>query len=147
MAKLTVHRKGYSRKPYERKGYKRKSGVKVKPAKVGRTKVPPSTYKVTDRGAKGRGKKVFPQLKRGTLGISFKNSAKTRRAKESKLAHKYGEKKIVGKLRALQVLNKRTNPKVSKKAKADSSYIAGSFIGKKKVKYPTGFRRNMKRKR
>lgn len=145
MAKITVHRKGYERKAHSRSGYVRRDGVRVSPANVDRAVVPPTVFKIKDRGARGRGKKVFPPLKKGALGINFSNKAMTRRAKLDKLAKKIGEKKVVGRLRAIQVLNKRTNPAVSKKALADSKYIAGSFKGKKKVKFPTGFRKKQKR--
>lgn len=118
---LTVKRKAYS--------YKR-NGKTVK--------VPATTFKIKDRGKVGRGKKVFPDLKKGTLGISFDNKASTRRKKLASVAKKKGEKVVVGKLRALQILNKNTNPSVSRKAKADSKWVAGSFKGKKRMKYPTG---------
>jgi len=133
MTKLTVHRKGYSRHAFARK-----SGVHVKASHVGK-----STFRIKDRGAKGRGTKLF-HLKKGTLGVHFKQGTATRHRREATLAHKYGEKKIVGKLRALQVLNKRTNPTMARKAKADAHYIAGSFRGRKLVKYPTGFSRDYK---
>lgn len=141
MAMLRVSRKGYTRKSYSRKPYTRKDGTKVKGTNVGKSKVQSTTFTIKDRGAKGRGKKVFPTLKRGTLGVDFSKPASTRRRLLSKKAKMVGEKRVVGKLRAIQVLNKRTNPSVSKKALADSKYIAGSFKGKKKVRYPTGFRK------
>ena len=154
MAKLTVNKKGFTRKGFERKAFKRKGyvrsdGTRVKSAsvpksKISPTKVKPSTFKIKDRGAKGRGKKVIPKLKKGFLNVSFSSPANVRRAKLVKLAKKQGEKKVVGKLRALQVLNKRTNPTVSRKALADSKFIAGSFKGKKRVQFPSGYGRSKK---
>jgi len=142
MAKLLVHKKGYVRKAHHRKGYVRKDGVRVKPTKVKASKVSPTTYEMVDRGARGRGKKIIPTLKRGTLGVDFSKPAKERRKQEIKLAKKIGEKKVVSKLIALEVLNKRVNPSLAKKAKADAHFIAGSFKGKKQVEYPKGFCRS-----
>lgn len=139
---LRVHRKSYVRKPYVRKSYVRKDGTRVKAAKVGVTRVPSSNFSIKDRGAKGRGKKVIPKLKKGTLGVNFGWSAAKRRSVLRKKAKSLGEKKVVGKLRAIQVLNKRTNPFVSAKANADSKYVAGSFKDKRYVGYPRGFGRN-----
>lgn len=131
MSRLRVHRKSYFRAPY-----RRKDGTKVKGARVDA-----STFFIRDRGAKGRSRRIIPKLKKGTLGINFSASATTRRRKLIAKAKRIGEKKIVGKLRALQVLNKRTNPSLARKALADSKFIAGSFIGRRKVNFPTGFRR------
>jgi hypothetical protein len=85
----------------------------------------------------------IPKLKSGTLGGKgfFSKTAGQRRRIESSLAHKIGEKKVQGKLQAIAVLNKNRNPVVMKKAQSDRSYIAGRFIGKKRVRYPKGFRR------
>ncbi len=149
MGKLIVHRKAYNRKPYTRKAYVRKSymkdvkpgrGVKmkriastrVKRTKVPKTHVPASTYKVKDRGAPGRGPKVIPKLKENTLGGKgfFSKSAASRHRKELADARKYGYKKVQGKLSAVLVLNKRTKPSVSQKAKADKHYLAKTIGGK-----------------
>jgi hypothetical protein len=119
----------------KRRGYTRKDGTKVKA----------TSFKIKDRGRPGRGKKIIGKLKEGSLGVDFSNKAQTRRTKESKLAKKIGEKKVVGKLRAVQVLNKRTNPKLSKKAKADAHFIASSFKGKKRVRTGTGLSSKKKR--
>jgi hypothetical protein len=51
--KLTVHKKGY-----HRKGYTKKSGVKVKPAYI-----PPTTFKIKDRGKAGRQKEEIEKRK------------------------------------------------------------------------------------
>lgn len=49
MAKITVHREGY-----KRRAYVREDGTRVAAAHV-----PPATFKIEDRGAPGRGEKVF----------------------------------------------------------------------------------------
>jgi hypothetical protein len=135
MSKLVVHKKGY-----KRKGFTAHRGGKA--YHVSPTQVPASTFKITDRGARGRGKKIVPPLKEGQLGgkgfFEKPKSAQKRIAFQD--AKRRGEKKTVGSLRAIQVFNKRVNPKLSKKAKELSSEVAGSFKGKKRVPYPTGFR-------
>lgn len=133
MAILTVHKKGYTRKAYTRKG-----GIKVKA-----TKVSPSTFSIKDRGATGRGTKIIPPLKAGKLGgKGFFAKSKSQQKKIAFAdAKKRGEKKTVGSLRAIQVFNKRVNPKVSNRAKQLSKEVAGSFKGKKQVSYPSGFKK------
>jgi hypothetical protein len=64
----------------------------------------------------------------------FDKPARERHAVEKRLAREQGEKKVIGKLRAVQVFNKRVHPGLSRKALADSKFIASSFEGKKEVK-------------
>lgn len=73
-----------------------------------------------------------------SLGVSFSNMASTRRKKEVKMAKRIGERRVVGKLRAVQVFNKNKNPTLSRKAAADAKFIASSFIGRKRVRTGTG---------
>ena len=113
-----------------RKGYVTKKGVRVRPA----------VFQIVDRGKPGRGPKILPKLKKGTLGVDFSKSAMTRRRVLVRLAKRIGERRVMGKLRAIQVLTKRTNPTVSKKAKSDARWIAKSFIGRKRVRTGTGIR-------
>jgi hypothetical protein len=126
--RLTVRKKGYTRKGYTAaRGGKK---VRVSPARV-----PSTSFTIQDRGAAGRGPKVVPPLGQGSLGGKgfFDKPAGERHAIERKLARALGEKKVVGKLRAIQVFNKRVNPELSRKALADSKFIAASFEGKKIV--------------
>lgn len=113
----------------KRRGFTRKGGVHVRGA----------TFKIKDRGSRGRGNKVIPDLKKGSLGVSFDQSPNVRHSKEAKLAARIGEKKVLGKLQAVAVFNKRTNQKVAAKARSDRKWIAGRFIGHKRVQYPGGF--------
>jgi len=140
MAKLTVHRKGYKRKSYV-KDVKRGKGVKLK--RIPAAYVKPATFKITDIGARGRGKKILPKLKRGTLGGAgfFERSRESQLRLARGVASKYGEKVALGKLRALQVFFKRTDPEKSERAKKLAHEIAGEYKGRKRVPYPTGFRR------
>lgn len=80
---------------------------------------------------------------KGDLGGKgfFSKTASERRTIERRLARKKGEKKVVGKLRAIQVFNENRNPEVSEKARKDARYISGEFRGKKNVGYPKGFSR------
>jgi hypothetical protein len=122
MGKIRVRRKGF----YIKRGGKR-------------IYIPPTTFYIKDRGAKGRGKKVIPPLKAGALGISFDwPEEKIKEALIAK-ASKEGEKKVVSRLVAIGVLNKRVNPAVSKKAMMLAHWLAGSFRGNKYVGYPHGF--------
>ena len=84
-------------------------------------------------------RKFIPPLKPGALGVSFDEAAEARRRKLVKKTRKVGEKAVVGRLRAIQVLTKNTNVSVSQKAKADAHYVAGTFVGKRKVRYGKGF--------
>lgn len=111
-----------------RKGFTRKDGTRVKP----------TSFTIRDRGNPGRGPKLVPPLTGSPLGIKFSNKADTRRRKEIALAKKIGEKKVVGKLGALAVLNKNTNPTLARKARSDQRFIAQRFIGKKRVRSPRG---------
>ncbi len=88
-------------------------------------------------------KRVIPPLKKGTLGGKgfFSKSAKTRRRILTRLAIRNGEKSVMGKLQAVAVLNKNTNPSVTRKAMADRRRVAKSFIGNKRVKTGRGLSR------
>ncbi|KKN67098.1 hypothetical protein LCGC14_0464450 [marine sediment metagenome] len=80
----------------------------------------------------------IPITAKGSLGVSFSNKAATRRRKEVKLAKRIGERRVVGKLRALQNFNKNRNPTLSRKARADAKFIASSFRGRRRVMTGTG---------
>jgi|WetSurMetagenome_2_1015567.scaffolds.fasta_scaffold355400_2 hypothetical protein len=128
MAKVRIHRKGYTRKTYFKNG-------KIVPAKF----IPETNYLAKDKGKKGKGKKLLPALKKGSLGVNFSMPEEQRHKIEISLAKKIGEKQVISKLIALAVLNKRTNSELAEKARADARFIAGSFHDKIKVPYPTGF--------
>jgi len=69
---LTVQREGYYRRPYVRKGYcytRNNKRICVPSVRIGRTRVPATTYKIRDIGAKGRSKKPkgVPKLKKGRM--------------------------------------------------------------------------------
>ena len=103
----------------------------------------PSTFTIHDRGKPGRGPKLVPPLAKGALGGPgfFNRSAAQQKQILFTRAKKLGERKVVGELRALQVLFKRTDPRKSRRALALSKQVAGSFRGKQLLRYPEGFRR------
>ncbi len=115
----------------KRKAFTTKRGVRVET----------TTFTIKDRGKPGRGKRIIPALRKGALGVKFTNPTSTRRRKEIALAKRIGEKRVVGKLRAIQVFNKNVNPTLSEKARMDAKFIAGSFKGKKFVGKGKGFSR------
>jgi hypothetical protein len=102
-----------------------------------------STFKISDRGKRGRGSKIVPPLEEGALGGPgfFRRSQGEQESIVFRRAKVMGEKKAVGELRALQVFFKRTDPKKSRRALELSKKVAGSFKGSRKVDYPEGFRR------
>lgn len=136
MAKLTIHRRGYTRKAYTA----RRNGKTVK---IGKSRVSPSTFKIRDRGKPGRGPKVVPPLAKGALGGPgfFNRPSEQQEKMVFNRAKRLGERKVVGELRALQVFFKTTNPQKSKRALQLSKKVAGSFKGKDEVPYPQGFTR------
>jgi uncharacterized protein DUF5771 len=137
MAMLTVHVG-----PYKRKAFTVSRSGKI--VKVRAATVKAHTKRVEDVGLPGRtppSRRFIPPLKPGALGISFDETPQARRRKLAGKAKRVGEKAVVGRLRAIQVLTKNTNPSVSRKAKADAHYIAGVFVGKRRVPYGEGFRR------
>ena len=137
MAKLTIHRKGYTKKASTTK----RGSKKGKRAKVAKTRVKPSTFKISDRGKPGRGPKVVPPLEEGALGGSgfFNRSNDEQEQIVFNRAKEVGERKVVGELRALQVFFKTTDPQRSKRALELSKKVAGSFKNRQQVDYPKGF--------
>jgi len=129
---LTVHRRAHYRKPYVRRNGTTVRGTEVKG----------SSFMEEDRGRPGRGPKVFPPLKRGTLGVDFSKPERVRHGIEAGKARRTGEKHVGGQLQAISTLSRRTNPTVSRKAAADRRWVQGSFRGRKQVGYPRGFGRN-----
>jgi len=138
MAKLTIRRKGHVRKAFATKKRDDKKGKKVKGSK---TRVKPSTFKMSDRGKPGRGPKVVPPLEEGALGGPgfFVRSNDEQEQIVFSRAKQLGERKVVGELRALQVFFKSTDPQKSRRALELSKEVAGSFKDKQQVGYPKGF--------
>jgi len=119
--KLTVHRKGYRRKAYS---YYKPSISKTVHVKA--TYVDPATYKIEDRGAPGRGKKVIP-IKGKLDGYSTSMPTEQRRNLLSRLVAKYGVAKVWRKLHAMVVMRKRTRGPAYEIFKADRDWVADTF--------------------
>lgn len=111
--------------------------------RVAKARVKPSTFKISDRGKRGRGPKVVPPLKKGALGGPgfFNRPSNEQKQIVFRRAKKIGERRVVGELRALHVFLKRTDPQKSRRALQLSKQVAGSFKGKHVVGFPAGFRR------
>lgn len=136
MSSIVVRRKAYTRKPYTAK----RGGKTVR---VGKTRVKSTKFTIRDRGKKGRGPKVVPPLQKGALGGPgfFDRPKESQERVAIRRAKKFGEKKVVGELRALQVFFKKTEPQKSKRALELSKKVAGSFKGKQRVDFPQGYRK------
>ena len=138
MAKLNIHRRGHARKALPKK---KQGGKEGKKAKVAKTRVKSSTFKIRDRGKPGRGPKVIPPLEEGALGGAgfFDRSNDEQEQIVFNRTKEAGERKVVGELRALQVFFKTTDPQKSKRALELSKKVAGSFKDRQQVGYPKGF--------
>ena len=131
--KIRVTKKAYTRKSYLR-AIKTKAGDIIKRIRVKKSKVTKTTFMIKDRGKPGKGPKILPKLKKGGLGFSLKGKTQTQINKLA-LAHakKVGERKAASQLRALHVLNKKTNPVISKKAAIAARHVykkIGTYKGK-----------------
>jgi len=117
---LTVKRKGYWRKEYTRK-----DGVKVK-----RTWVPAATFKIPDRGKKGRGKAIIPVSdgKLTKLGYSTSLPAKKRRSALKKAIKKYGATSVFRMLNAQVILRKRIQRGAKKRFLADRNWVKSKHM-------------------
>jgi len=123
VGKLRVKRKGYHRKGY----YIHKGGKRIY---IPPTYIPPTTYYITDRGKKGRGKKLIP-VKRGRLskyGYATNKSAKERHKALRKAVQAYGALSVYRMLNAQVVLRKRTQPKQRRIFKADRDWVKRTFM-------------------
>ena len=118
MGKIIVHRKGY-----HRKAYTRKDGTHVKA-----TYVPPSTYKIKDRGAPGHGKKYF-DIKKGKLA-PYSTSLPERERHEilRKKIRRYGALSVFRALNAQVVLRKRENSKAKRIFKEDRDWVKRNYL-------------------
>jgi hypothetical protein len=97
-------------------GYVTKRGVKVSPTCI------------KDRGAKGKGPKVIPILKTGTLmGYSTFLPENSRHEILRNVVKKYDYATTIRKLNAVRTLNKRTNPEVFNIISSDISYLQNKY--------------------
>ena len=107
------------RKSYSRKSYSRKSGSRVKGSRV-------KASCIKDVGSRGKGKKVFKNLRVGSLtkhGYTVSGSRDSRRISLRKAVKEYGTSSTIKKLNVISVYNKRSHPKTSRKAKEDMEFV------------------------
>lgn len=96
-----------------RKAYTKKSGTHV------------AARCIRDRGARGRGRKLFT-LRRGSLrryGYKTAFTASVRRAALEKAVAGESYAAVVGKLNAVSILQRRINPRVYKILRSDMEYL------------------------
>jgi len=96
---IVVHKKGF-----RRKGYRRKDGVYVKSATV-----KPAVFRIKDRGAPGRGKRLFKIKRRsalGDFGYMVRSSETDRRSALRKAVKKFGGLSVFRMLNAQVVFRK-----------------------------------------
>ena len=117
MGELTIHKKGY-----QRKAYTRKDGVKVLGAYV-----PASTFRIKDRGKKGRTPKSHQWAKFNVVtGWSKDQKTSTRHSKmlsatsKSKPLH---DRYVQAGRRLNQLANVTTDKPTEIKARADANYF------------------------
>jgi len=113
MGYLTVHRKGF---------YIHRNGKRIY--------IPPTTYRIKDRGKKGRGKNPIGKVDEGKLkkyGYRLKYKEAIRHRALTRSVHAVGYKKTLHRLIPLVVWFKRTNPTYSKRAKKDIKWLVERF--------------------
>jgi hypothetical protein len=101
-----------------RDGYTRKDGIYVRSALI------------EDRGAPGKGPRLIPKLKSGTLrkhGYDSKTSSMKRHVALRSAVAEYGPTTIIRKLNVVATLQKRTNPSLSQQFKTDSAWVKKTF--------------------
>lgn len=119
-----IKRKAYSRKSHSRKSFRRTSGIKVRGSRVSGSRVKASCIK--DVGARGKGKRVITDLKKGeltSLGYSTSSPRTSRRKALRRASRKFSKSELIKKLNVLNVYNKRSHPKTAKKARQDMEYV------------------------
>ena len=117
---LTVHRRAYNRKAYTRK-----DGVRVKASYV-----PPATYQIVDRGAVGRGQKLF-EVKKGLLTRLGYHTAKSdgeRHAILQRAVDRYGATRVWRMLNAQVLFRKREPDHVKEKFVDDRNYVKENLM-------------------
>jgi hypothetical protein len=83
---------------------------------------------VKDRGEKGKGPKLIPKLKKGLLAKYgyhdvMHMTQKARRTALRKALKAYGRDNLIDKLNAVVVLNKNTNPALSRRFAMDRNWV------------------------
>jgi hypothetical protein len=106
-----------------RRAYVRKDGTKVSGSYV-------KAGYIKDVGKPGKGKKLIPPLKEGSLvkhGYSVSLDKEERRKVLKKAIKEYGDLSVFRKINALAILNKN-NPSKSKLYISDRNWISKNYI-------------------
>ena len=114
---LRVKRRAHKRRKY-------RGRTLPKPIDVSET-----TFLIPDRGRKGRGVKIF-DLQKGELskhGYSLTEKTAVRRAALKKSVEEDGYKTVLGRIHALSIIHRRTNPIYALKAKLDRGWLVSEF--------------------
>jgi len=85
--------------------------------------IPPTTYRIPDRGKRGRGKKVIP-IREGKLApYSIRLSARVRHRILARKIRKFGALSVYRALMAQVILRKRIQRKARRIFKADALWV------------------------
>jgi hypothetical protein len=92
-----------------------------------RVYVPPTTFRIKDRGAPGRGKKIIP-IKKGKLApYSTALPAKRRRAILKKKIRRYGATSVYRSLMAQVIFRKRARDHAKSAFKQDAEWVKKTY--------------------
>jgi len=114
------------RSSYVRKSYIRKDGTKVKGSKV-------KSSLITDRGNKGKGRRLFEIKDKGFLreeGYSLSKSVPERKVSLRRASKEKGTLSVLRHLNAIRTLQKN-NPKNFKKLDQDMKFIQKEYRSEK----------------
>lgn len=133
------------RKSYVRKSYVRADGTRVSQAHV-------RAECIEDRGLPGKGPQLIPKLKKGLLekyGYHdvMHMSEKARHAALRKAAKAYGKNNLISKLNAVVVLNRNTNPSLSRRFEKDRDWVSKNISSKLKKSRSRSMSRTSKSKK
>ena len=112
------------REGYKRRGYYNKYGTYIKAVYV-----PPTC--IVDRGKKGKGPRLLPELKKGTLsqyGYHAHLNAQERHKSLSRATRNIPAITVFRKLNAVYVLSRNTNPRVSNIFRRDRDWVKSTFM-------------------
>ncbi len=99
-------------------------GTILRKAYTTKNKVHVKATCIIDRGNPGKGPKILPELKKGTLeGYHYNNTELSRHRTLLKETRELGKSTVIKKLNAVAILTKNTNKKASNTFKKDLKYI------------------------
>lgn len=122
--KLTVRRAGYTRKGFT--AHRGRTTYRVK-----RTRVPPTTFKIRDRGAPGRGPKLIKIVPGvlGRYGYTTSKPAPSRHRALSKAIRAVGKARVWHALHAQVIFRKRAPDHAKTIFERDRDWITATYGG------------------